>query len=102
VDNFQWLGRLAVALNDEYRYRYGRQRDHASIAVLDRIRHREFESRGLTPFAQAMPAQYKVPGDAVSAYRRFYLGEKRTFATWTRRNPPGWWVESTSRDLAAA
>ena len=30
-DNFLWLGRLAEALNRDYRYRYRRDRDHASI-----------------------------------------------------------------------
>jgi len=91
-DNFLWLSELARALNREYRYRYGRERDHASIAVLDQISGARFESRGLTEFAQAMPDQYKVPGDPVSAYRAYYRGEKRGFATWTRRRPPGWWL----------
>ena len=91
-DNFTWLGRLARELNKEYRYRYQRDRDHASIAVLDRLRGIQFESRGLTAFAQAMPDSYKVPGDAVEAYRRFYLAEKKAFAKWTARPRPDWWV----------
>jgi hypothetical protein len=91
-DNFTWLADLADALNAEYRFRYSRQRDHASIAALDRIRRLEYESRGLTEFAQAMPEEYKVPGDAVTAYRQFYLGEKAPFASWTRRPEPDWWV----------
>lgn len=90
-DNFQWLAELAVELNREYRFRYGRERDHASIAVLRRIEGLRYESAGLTPFAQAMPDEYKAPGDAVTAYRRFYLGEKAAFATWTRRPEPDWW-----------
>lgn len=90
-DNFAWLVALAEALNREYRFRYDRQRDHASIGALDQVRHLEYESRGLTPFAQAMPDEYKAPGDAVTAYRQFYLGEKSSFATWTRRSSPEWW-----------
>lgn len=91
-DNFLWLARLARALNHEYRFRYRRDRDHASIAVLERIESMHFESNGLTEFAQAMPDKYKVPGDAVTAYRAFYLGEKAAFARWTRRAPPAWWI----------
>ena len=91
-DNFEWLGQLAVELNREYRYRYERDRDHASIAVLRQIEDCRFERSGLTEFAQAMPDAYKVPGDAVSAYRRFYLAEKAPFATWTRRSAPDWWL----------
>lgn len=91
-DNFTWLAQLARALNGEYRFRYQRDRDHASIAVLDQIGHMRFEGVGITEFAQAMPDQYKVPGDAVAAYRAFYLGEKHRFATWTGRDAPQWWV----------
>jgi hypothetical protein len=90
-DNFLWLADLADALNREYRYRYGKDRDHASISVLQDIRHYQFESHGLTEFAQAMPDQYKVSGNAVAAYRAFYRGEKHSFATWTRRPAPDWW-----------
>ena len=90
-DNFLWLGQLARALNDEYRQRYRKDRDHASIAVLAEIDKFRFESLGLTEFVQAMPDQYKVPGNAVEAYRRFYMGDKRDFATWTGRDTPYWW-----------
>jgi hypothetical protein len=91
-DNFLWLTRLADELNLEYRYRYRRDRDHASIRVLEAIRSVQYESRGVTEFAQAMPEPYRIPGDAVSAYRQFYLAEKQKFATWTRRPPPHWWA----------
>lgn len=91
-DNFDWLGRLAEALNREYRYRYQKDRDHASVAVLNKIKRHRFESRGLTEFAQAMPDQFKVAGDAVAAYRNFYIGEKSAFAKWTLRPEPDWWV----------
>jgi hypothetical protein len=89
-DNFLWLSKLALALNDEYKYRYKKTSNHSSIDVLYEIIQKEFESSGLTEFVQAMPDKYKVPGDAVSAYRNFYLGEKMKFAKWTRRRPPFW------------
>ena len=91
-DNFLWLGNLAEELNREYRFRYRKDRDHASIPVLAEARKQRFESCGLTEFAQAMPEQYKVTGDAVQAYRAFYRGEKRRFAKWTRRPEPDWWL----------
>ena len=89
-DNFIWLQNLAIALNDEYAYRYNKKTDHKSMSVLPQIKQHRFESNGLTEFAQAMPDEYKVPGDAVRAYRQFYLGEKMGFATWTRRRKPAW------------
>jgi hypothetical protein len=89
-DNYSWLSSLAVALNEEYRFRFEKQADHKSISVLREISHHEFERLGLTEFAQAMPEKFKVPGDAVKAYRQFYLGEKMAFAKWTKTNVPQW------------
>ena len=89
-DNFTWLKNLAVALNAEYRLRFERDSDHKSIYVLHQLSDYKYDECGLTEFAQAMPAQYKVPGNAVKAYRQFYLGEKMTFAKWTKRPPPHW------------
>lgn len=91
-DNFRWLAELTDALNREYRFRYQKDRDHASMRVLAEIMRYRYESQGLTEFAQAMPDKYKVKGDAVAAYRAFYLGEKYHFARWTRRPAPGWWI----------
>ena len=89
-ENFLWLQNLAVALNAEYWFRFERDADHGSIRVLDEISKFSYENRGLTKFAQAMPDKYKVPGDAVTAYRQFYVGEKLVFARWTRRDVPEW------------
>ena len=89
-DNFMWLHDLAVALNNEYRFRFQKETDHKSIAVLKKISDYEYESCGLTEFAQAMPDEYKVPGNPVKAYRQFYLAEKMHFAKWTRRRVPAW------------
>ena len=95
-DNFLWLAGLARELNREYRYRYRRQRDHASIAVLDAIEPLQYAARGRTEFVQAMPEDYKVPGDAVEAYRKFYRAEKRAFAKWTARPEPSWWIANAA------
>jgi hypothetical protein len=92
LSNWLWLQRLALALNDEYRYRYQKTVDHKSATIVRDLLPPRIEDLGLTEFAQVMPEQYRVPGDAVLAYRRFYIGEKARFATWTRRRPPGWFV----------
>lgn len=89
-DNFLWLKDLALFLNDEYRYRFDKQVDHQSISVLREISIYRYARRGMTPFTQAMPAAYKIPGDTIAAYRQFYLAEKLHFARWTRREKPDW------------
>ena len=91
-DNFQWLVRLSLALNEEYRWRYKKVQDHASIKVIRKIEKCQFPSQGLTPFVQAMANQYKDPNDPVAAYRHFYCVEKSAFATWTKREIPDWYL----------
>lgn len=98
-DNFLWLGELALALNREYRFRYEKDNDHASIKVLEEIQQFRYEAQGMSDFVQAMPVEYKVPGDAVAAYRAFYLAEKYHFARWTRRPEPDWWIPRQGRVL---
>ncbi len=92
--NFTWLKSLALALNLEFRYRYEHNKDHASIQVVREIAALSYEDRGLTPFAQAMPEQYRRKNDAVGAYRAFYRGEKAKFAKWTKRPVPQWMHET--------
>ena len=89
-DNFIWLKDLALALNNEFKYRFEKQKDHQSVLVIEDVSSFSYESRGLTDFVQVMPDKYKVPGDAVSAYRNFYIGEKMSFAKWTKRRIPQW------------
>ena len=91
--NWLWLQRLALALNDEYRYRYRKDVDHKSATVVRNLALPGLAEIGLTEFAQAVPEQYRVPGDAVLAYRRFYIAEKAHFARWTRRRSPRWFRE---------
>lgn len=87
-DNFIWLQDLAIALNREYRFRFAKEGDHQSIRVLADIADYAYSKQGVTEFAQAMPGKYKVTGDAVKAYRQFYIGEKLAFAKWTKRSAP--------------
>lgn len=93
-ENLLWTQELTLALNEEYRYRWQRKKDHASIDVLHMISGKKYENRGLTEFAQSMPEQYRLPNDAVTAYRRYYIGEKLRFATWKNRCTPSWIVSA--------
>ena len=91
LDNYEYLYTLALALNDEYGYRYGKS--HKSVHdVILHLPDIVIPSNGLTPFAQAMPDELKGD-DAVEAYRRFYHKDKATFASWKRRERPDWWLD---------
>lgn len=49
----------------------------------------------LTPFAQAMPDQYKDQ-NVVVAYRRYYINEKTRFAKWKSGNEPIWFTKKVA------
>lgn len=91
-DNFEWLLKHARQIAFEHVSRFGTI--HASRAVLDwadaNMSTLLFSCTGKLPFAQCMPEKYKG-SDAVEAYRRYYVGEKRGFATWKYGNVPPWW-----------
>lgn len=76
---------MALALNDEYRYRYEKEVDDESAVVARGLPKPPLKDAGLTEFVQVMPDEYKVTGDPVSAYRRFYVEEKSRFALTERR-----------------
>lgn len=94
--NYRWLHDLTVALCDEYYHRYGKAKgkEHKVRAsgLLDLLATppRNIPQLPLTPFPQAMPDQYKVPGDPVRAYKNYYLGEKTGFMSYTNRKAPDW------------
>ena len=88
-ENYDWLIEHARALCTEYTRRYGKV--HKSEKVIDwcDANRPELPDVGLTPFAQAMPEDYKNE-DAVEAYRTYYRNDKRRFATWKDVDPPTW------------
>ena len=92
LSNYEWLFCYALALDEEYGYRYGKSHKsvHEVILRLPEIIHLRRDR--LTPFAQAMPDGLKGE-DAVEAYRRFYHKDKATFASWKYRDKPPWWDE---------
>ena len=90
--NWNWLVALAYGLNEEYMVRFCHTRPHKSWVVIEQLVCPEsLPDICLTQFAQAMPDQYKVPGDPVAAYRAFYNGDKARFASW-RNGTPDWFV----------
>ena len=86
--NFEWLCWHGTALCAEYTRRY--KNVHKSEGVIWDARSKSvlMPDGELSPFAQAMPDEYKNEC-AVVAYRNYYIGEKLRFATW-RANQPAW------------
>ena len=107
--NFTWLSVHAETLCKEYRKRFGKM--HACefpIMVMKGMARRFIPVGKRTPFAQAMPDEYRVEhrhpenitncdNDAVKAYQAYY--HSKQFAKWEKGTPaPNWWqgVEVTA------
>ena len=123
--NFIWTLDLIDAMHAEWKYRYGHpaHKEHKSYGVAQYLRRNippaaAFErvkiAGIMTPFALAMPDEFKVRVsadnsetatatgtshghdiyDAVASYRSYYLSEpKRRIAKWAkRRQMPVWYM----------
>ena len=92
--NYYWLVEHAYALCKEYTRRY--KKVHKTEDMISLIRFRKPKNipiaDSMTPFAQAMPEEYKNP-NAVEAYRAYYVGEKRAIAEWKNVETPSWFQE---------
>ena len=95
--NVHWLLEHAFGMADEYWQRYNK--DHGTLCGLNQIRtlvykeHNKEDSRDHTEFVQAMPDEFKIPGDAVTAYRNYINGYKG-YAEWRYSKKPDWWEEA--------
>ena len=92
LSNYMWLTELALAIADEYEYRFaGRIHSCKAHAQWLQANPPPLPDGPRTPFALAMPDEYKMP-DPVASYINFYTGSKkeRGLTTYTRREPPLW------------
>jgi len=87
---YEWTYHLFLDLLYEYEHRFDK------IHACDQLR----EHLGVFPSChkgepsappQCMPEQYKGI-DTVSAYRRYYIGEKLSFAKWVRGTSSPYWL----------
>lgn len=99
--NYVWVLDLVDALHVEWKYRYEHPESkmHKSYLVAQELRRHipsddVFPQKGMTPFALAMPDQYKDYADPVESYRRYYMSEeKQKIASWKKlREKPEWYI----------
>lgn len=92
-ENFIYGVNTGLALDDEYNFRYPNQKYKTEKRIFDYFKllttFEVIPNRGLTPFAQAIPEQYKSD-DAVKSYRAYYIGEKSHLFKWAKRPVPEW------------
>lgn len=90
LQNFNWTLKLGKALCKEYTERYGKV--HKTEEVFDWIEYNKhllrFPNIGLTPFALAMPDNFKT-NCPVESYHRYYREGKQHLHNW-KQNKPDW------------
>jgi hypothetical protein len=85
--NYFWLFELFKSLLLEYNRRYGKEHSSNIMTWLLRDKPSNIPDGPLTPFAQAMPDQYK-DSNAVIAYHKYYNNEKKHLFKWSTRPTP--------------
>lgn len=88
--NYLWLLALLKQLHNEYTYRYGKI--HASSRILpylEQLPKNIPDINNMTPFALAMPDEFKTK-DPVESYRNYYNGSKQRLFSWKKREQPYW------------
>lgn len=89
---YEWTYHLFKFLCSEYTQRFNKV--HLTDKKLKEILRTPPQSitdgGEYTQPPQCMPDQYKIPDDAVQAYRDYYIGEKAGFAKWAYCSTPDW------------
>lgn len=88
--NFLWLCEMTEELFQEYTRRYNKNHKSYDTYIKCRNNANYIPIGYITPFAQAMPEEYKDK-DPVKAYRTYYLKDKKEFSKWKLGNIPDWW-----------
>ena len=89
LDNYVYLISLGIQLCEEYTYRYGKIHKTAKVFKWLEDNIPSLPDIGLTDFALAMPLEYHNVC-AVTAYRDYYINEKKSLLKYKNRNKPSW------------
>ena len=93
--NFVWLALHAIEQCKEYTRRF--DKEHACYGPINHMarmwKTAKFEENYMTPFAQAMPDEYKADDDVVKAYRSYYKSKEysKGGVRYIRADVPTWW-----------
>ena len=87
--NFFWALKLLSHLCNQYNKRYKRIHKSNKILTLFYTKYTKWQDwkTDFTPPPQCMPDQYKHE-DYITAYKQYYIGEKKRFAKYTGVDTP--------------
>ena len=90
--NFEWLAHYAECLCNEHWRRSGHTKWHACEQPILGMSYLSERIPETTPFVLAMPDEFKVPGDAVESYRRYFRSKPNV--RYSRVEAPDWYEVS--------
>lgn len=93
LSNYLYLCELGLELCKEYTHRYGKRHKSQDVIEWCLDMKPNIIDKGFTEPPKAMPDEYKVK-DVVESYRNYYMGAKKSFATWKKREVPIWYLEN--------
>ena len=91
ISNYLWLHRHAIALLDEYTYRY--KKVHKCDGLIRSILSNPPDLLKKTEFTQmpsCMAPEYIISDDPIENYRNYYREGKKHIHSWKNRAPPYW------------
>ena len=90
---YYWLWEHTQELLKVYRSRYDKVHSYDDMVQYSLVHApTKISDCRMSPFPQAMPDKYKHK-DAVTAYRAYYINEKRRFAKWPDGKIPKWYLD---------
>lgn len=93
LSNWIWSAQFGMELYEEYQYRYNKPDKHSRAKNIFEFclnNPPKIKDIGLTPFAEAMPDDYKVNDSTIDNYRLYYTKDKSHLFKWTNRDKPHW------------
>jgi hypothetical protein len=95
LENYKWMLEYSSALNEEYKYRYGKTVNHKAFDMILSLPIPNLPVYGKnTDIPLCMPEHCKIESDVVASYRKYYLQEKRHLWKWKNRPTPSWIMEN--------
>ena len=99
IENYFQMYKIYMATLAEFTHRYGKVHGASRPSLyLMRAPLNIPLVRG-TQIPQAMPDYCKVEGDPITAYRNYYINEKKRFATWKNKEIPEWFMNQNQSDI---
>lgn len=94
ANHYEWLWSLLRSLCKEYTHRYEKVHKVEREGLLDILKDKPTNLKyngWVSDPTPAMPDEYKTD-DVVQSYRNYYMGAKKSFASWKNRSSPTWFL----------